>query len=1152
METEESPEEERDGLSSNRSSAVSISTLTGGNLTSESSADLSKSPEHQQDNTDSKTPKQTHRKVEERASTSDSSTLSSSEEYQIAKVDIQEDDATSKSDTVGGLEFKRIESEGDGRGDDDDDDDDDGMEFDLKRGQHEEEEDRLSGLMSGSSIGRGLHNTGGFNQGTPVNQRRLVNKLASVGYSPNMNAIQQRQQFQPLAQKQRYTGNKQLARQLSGTIISENLSRNSSQLYNNEHQQQQQSGNHFEVRWRNLNLYARRSKIPKSIAENFIYKLLKNKTKLDDDDLEEVDNKTYYYSPPIKHKGNLQSQVTILPVSTISEELEMETGKQQQLGRVDEMVGHSAANQLSMDQWMNEQQSSAGPEYRCVLANISGSVFSGQLTAVLGPSGVGKTMLLNSLTGRNTLDGTGRVQLLGEASKRMAVVTVPQADILPGKLTVSEDLEFTSRIKNPQSNFDHKRNIGRIVQHLHMEKFINTRIDKLSGGEARRLSIGRELLSSPDIMILDEPTSGLDANTCKKIITSLRDIVEHSENYLDRPMSIIITIHQPQQEVLNLFHRAYVIALGGRAIYEGSPVDLLPTLLEQSSLSRVCKLEQLNDNPAIVALEVASGEYGPTIIAELALHHESQVIYDEDAISIMGGAYSSSPYSTPRQPLRSPRKSPISVSPHIDFLNRAHRRNLSDSPRIGSPRHTPIMAALANNKRAAIINASSSQMDRISNVTSVSYASTYDNDLPEPKSRLKVDKRLRRSVVMKSHFLSHTRTLMKRCWLLTTRDLFLLSIRIVGFILVAGGMVQIFRHALEPNENQCPAYQSEIDDIISYMGETKHRMLNLRNSIQQLSSTHLYFFHLILCLTMVVSALTGLVFPLQMRMFIREHNNGWYSPASFITSQTIAEFPIDILGPIITLVIVYPLTNQPESEYHWREAGYMIIVILSSIICKSVAQIVGAFMRNSVENSVFISCVMVTPSALLSGLAVRINTMPKPLQIISYGSFVRYTFESLFVIRYGYGICPCDHETINGYPIKTSFEAIPPQLDRLARGFMDLNTPITTTLMPSLLANSTELQPDSNNTQQQQQSPFLETNLFVRFIELVTDASNRFVPNASDMGDCTRYRSLALMDQGIDDYILPKYLLIMVFMFFVSRFLTYFVVRLVIRLNATK
>lgn len=227
-------------------------------------------------------------------------------------------------------------------------------------------------------------------------------------------------------------------------------------------------------------------------------------------------------------------------------------------------------------------------EYRPILHNVSGSVFSGQLTAVLGPSGVGKSSLLNTLTGRNQLAGVGRVSLLGCSDKRLSVVFVPQWDVLPEQLTTLEDLKFTSRLKNPKFSSDqHEHNINRVVKLLQLTNFLQVPIKKLSGGQARRLSIGRELLGSPDIMILDEPTSGLDANTCKKIIQALRDLTEQSDSLMDRPMSIIVTIHQPQQEVYELFHRVYLMAQGGRAIYEGPPGDLLDSFMENSALSTI-------------------------------------------------------------------------------------------------------------------------------------------------------------------------------------------------------------------------------------------------------------------------------------------------------------------------------------------------------------------------------------------------------------------------------------------------------------------------------------------------------------------------------------------------------------------------------------
>lgn len=902
--------------------------------------------------------------------------------------------------------------------------------------------------------------------------------------------------------------------------------------------QRQNQANQFEIRWHDVNLYASKSKLPRFVRESAIYKYLKSDA---------------------PDKGQQQSQIAQLPSHYRSPIIGHRLIQQQQ--QPESSKASAASPNQNLDQLPADWNADAT---RQILQNVSGAVQSGQLTGILGPSGVGKTTLLNSLTGRNTLEGTGRVLLLGASSlnekKRMSVVTVPQEDVLPGRLTVLEDLQFTSKLKNPQRNFDHVSNIERIVKHLNMEKFLKTRIEKLSGGEARRLSIGRELLAPPDIMILDEPTSGLDANTCKKIIQALRDIVVHSDQILDRPMTIIVTIHQPQQEVLNLFHKIYVMASGGRAIYEGPPNMLLPTILAQSSIGKLSgpdKNHQLNENPAIVAIEVASGEFGQDVIDELALNHEAQMFEDYNySISNFSGAGGASetgdlpsplignysPFSLPRTPAISQRlqpKSPISVTPRFGHRHVSRLTSVQESSTLG--RQSPvIMPKQTYSKQPR-------QLDQFSNVTSLSYASTYDNELPEPTSHLKVDKRLRRSVVMKSDFIQHTRVLMERCWLLTTRDLFLMGIRVLGFLLVAGGIVQIFSHALDRDENQCPLFETEVGDLYEFMGRVRSRMLNLTTQLKQASSTHLFFFHLVLCTTMVTSALTGLVFPFQMRMFMREYKNGWYSPASFLTSLTLAELPIDMIGPTLTLVIVYPLCNQPASDYYWRELAYISIMIISSMICKSQAQIVGAFLMNSVENSVFISCVMVTPPALLSGIAVRVSQMSWLLANLSYGSFLRYAFESFFVIRYGYGICPCDPELINGYPAKASVEALPPQLDRMARGFLELGSNST---------DGQQLPTMSNNTNQATLPPGIESvglvpsdNIFLRFLQLVSSSSNQFVPKLEDLGSCDSYRSLYLLDMGIEDRILPKWFLMMLVMFVISRIVTYFAVKLVIRLR---
>lgn len=795
---------------------------------------------------------------------------------------------------------------------------------------------------------------------------------------------------------------------------------------------QMASDNCFEIRWRYLHLYSRTSKVPRMIAENCLYKQLFATKKPQD----EVPTSAMVSKSPIP-PGN---------------------------------------NDL-----LDEFSSS---EYRQILNNVSGSVYSGQLTGILGPSGVGKSTLLNTLTGRNQLDGCGKVKLIGCAEKRISVVFVPQIDVLPGRLTTIEDLRFTSHLKNPKFTVGmHERNIQRVVKLLHMEKFLHTRINKLSGGQERRLSIARELLSSPNIMILDEPTSGLDANTCKKIIKALRYLVEQSENILGRPMSIIVTIHQPQREVYDLFHRVNVMAVGGRVIYEGTPGDLMPTFLENCGLAKLKPKEEFNDNPAIVAIEVASGEYGATVIDELATHHAAQC---EDFVT--------SDMATPT----------------LSKKNRAY----------SNPFLTP---TLGRKKPKNSENLDIPQWDAISAVTNVSYSSSYDPDLPEPIAPgVKVDKRLRRSVVLKGDFTSQTWTLIRRCWLLNIRDFFLISVRLFGFVAIGLGLAAIYNGALDPNDHSCPLYQSEIDDFNNFLMRARIRLANLSSSISQSIGTGTFMFHMVFFILMVSSALGGLMFPLQLRMFLREYKNGWYSPASFITSITLAEMPIDFLGPAITVMVAYPLCNQPASPYHWREIGYIVIVILASIICKSQAHMAGAFLVDSVENSVFISCVLVTVPVLLCDIPVRVLKLPQYLQLASLTSFMKWALDGLYALRYGFGLCPCDEEVIHGFPLKLSKTAIPPSFDGISKAISNLY--------------------DVESTGD-------DDNIIFRFIKIATQTANSPVEKLEELGDCSSYRSLILIEKHISENSVPISIAVLIGYLIVMRFSVYFCVRTVIKLR---
>lgn len=150
---------------------------------------------------------------------------------------------------------------------------------------------------------------------------------------------------------------------------------------------------------------------------------------------------------------------------------------------------------------------------------------------------------------------SGHIDLVSEspdAKHPPRVGFVAQQDVLPGTLTVFEALLFAARLRLPESvnDLEKKDRVNDILQKLGIAHIKDTRIGDvtggkvrgISGGEMRRVTIGLELISDPDVLLLDEPTSGLDSVSAAKVADVLHAIAHDSVN----PIPIIASIHQPR------------------------------------------------------------------------------------------------------------------------------------------------------------------------------------------------------------------------------------------------------------------------------------------------------------------------------------------------------------------------------------------------------------------------------------------------------------------------------------------------------------------------------------------------------------------------------------------------------------------------------
>ncbi|XP_049763473.1 ATP-binding cassette sub-family G member 1 [Schistocerca cancellata] len=250
-----------------------------------------------------------------------------------------------------------------------------------------------------------------------------------------------------------------------------------------------------------------------------------------------------------------------------------------------------------------------GKETKMVLQGISGLFKSGELTAIMGPSGAGKTSLLNILTGFQTRGMGGELRLdevplqPGDSRLRRQASYIQQADHLPGLFSVSELMWMAAHLKLGSSLSDKAKKllIDDILETLSLSECLKTRCEKLSGGQRKRLSIALELIDNPPVLFLDEPTTGLDSLSSLQCVSMLKSLARGGR-------TIVCTIHQPSATIFHMLDHVYVLAQG-HCVYQGSSLNVVPYL---NSVGLECPQYH---NPADYMLEVVSGEYGDCIDA---------------------------------------------------------------------------------------------------------------------------------------------------------------------------------------------------------------------------------------------------------------------------------------------------------------------------------------------------------------------------------------------------------------------------------------------------------------------------------------------------------------------------------------------------------
>lgn len=209
--------------------------------------------------------------------------------------------------------------------------------------------------------------------------------------------------------------------------------------------------------------------------------------------------------------------------------------------------------------------------------NFSFTLHSGQLVAIMGGSGVGKSTLLGLLNG-NIKPQEGQILLNGHSIDNSEVQKligfVPQDDLLIEELTVYKNLWYTAKLCfDGMSPEELDKRVMEVLTDLGLavakDLKVGSPLNKtISGGQRKRLNIALELIREPVVLFLDEPTSGLSSSDSEKVINLLKE-----QTFKGR--LIVVNIHQPSSDIYKLFDKLWLLDKGGYPVYDGNPIEAI-------------------------------------------------------------------------------------------------------------------------------------------------------------------------------------------------------------------------------------------------------------------------------------------------------------------------------------------------------------------------------------------------------------------------------------------------------------------------------------------------------------------------------------------------------------------------------------------------
>eukprot|EP00758_Cryptobia_borreli_P008545 Tbor_TRINITY_DN5397_c2_g2::TRINITY_DN5397_c2_g2_i4::g.4428::m.4428 len=238
-----------------------------------------------------------------------------------------------------------------------------------------------------------------------------------------------------------------------------------------------------------------------------------------------------------------------------------------------------------------------------LLKGISGTIRPGRMTAIMGPSGAGKTVFMTRLLGKfeSSWRTDGDLSINGYCDNlqeyQHIIGYVPQDDVLHAELTVYENVWFSASTRLPKDWSADKISmyVNAVIKVTGLEevqhRIVGDGITSNNGVSRKRTSIAIELASAPSALFLDEPTTGLDASTALDLCGLLNDIAKVAQ------MTVVLVIHQPRVEIWKSMDELLIVAPGGKTVYQGKQKDA------DSYFAQSIGLKFERGNPADIILD---------------------------------------------------------------------------------------------------------------------------------------------------------------------------------------------------------------------------------------------------------------------------------------------------------------------------------------------------------------------------------------------------------------------------------------------------------------------------------------------------------------------------------------------------------------------